>query len=81
MKRKLVRENLNTRISSLRKSLREGNRSAVDLRALKDVQSQIDNLIRLMTNTKLLLAELAIGGDEVWAENSTSSEWEEGEFE
>jgi hypothetical protein len=81
MKRKLVKENLNTRINSLRKPLREGNRSAVDLKALKDVQSQFDNLIGLMTNTKLLLAELAIGGDEVWAENSTSSEWEEGEVE
>jgi hypothetical protein len=76
-----VKENLNTRTSSLRKSLREGNRSAVDIRVLNDVQSQIDNLIGLMTNTKLLLAELAIGGDEVWAENSTSSEWEEGEVE
>jgi ADP-dependent phosphofructokinase/glucokinase len=102
MKRKLVKENLNTRLNSLRKQLREGNglvvglnkkidalrklfregnRSTVDLKALKDVQSQFDNLIGLMTNTKLLLAELAIGGDEVWAENSTSSEWEEGEFE
>jgi hypothetical protein len=27
------------------------------------------------------LAELSIGGDEVWAENSISSEWEEGEVE
>jgi hypothetical protein len=81
MKRKLMKENLNTRISSLRKSLREGNRSAADLKALKDVQSQIDNLTGLMTNTKLLLAELSIGGDEVWAENSISSEWEEGEVE
>jgi hypothetical protein len=81
MKRKLVKEDLNARLNSLRKQLREGNRSAVDLRALKEVQGQIDNLIGLMTNTKLLLAELAIGGDEVWAENSTSSEWEEGKFE
>jgi hypothetical protein len=81
MKRKLVKENLNTRINSPRKSLREGDRSAVDLKALKDVQASFDNLIGLMTNTKLLLAELSIGGDEVWAENSTSSEWEEGEVE
>jgi hypothetical protein len=81
MKRKLIKENLNTRANPLRKPLRKGNRSAVDLKALKDVQNQFDNLIGLMTNTKLLLAGLSIGGDEVWAENSASSEWEEGELE
>jgi hypothetical protein len=85
--RKLFREgnrlatDLNKKIGPPGKSLREGNRSEPDLKSLKDVQSQIDNLIGLMINTKLLLAELSIGGDEVWAENSTSSEWEEGELE
>jgi hypothetical protein len=81
MKRKLVKESINTRIKSLRKPLREGKRSAVDLKALKEVQNQIDNLIGQMTNTKLLLAELAIGADEAWAENSFWSEHEEGEVE
>lgn len=85
--KKLFREgnrlatDLNKKLSPLRKSLREGDRSEVDLKALKEVQNQIDNLIGLMTNTKLLLAELAIGGDEAWAENSSWSEHEEGEFE
>jgi Mg2+ and Co2+ transporter CorA len=89
MKRILVKENLNTRISSLRKLLREGNRLAVDLKkrinflrkslregersetdleALHDVQTQVDSLIEELISTKAILAGLAIGGDDVYAD-------------
>jgi hypothetical protein len=81
MKRKLVKENLSTRTNSLRKSFREGDGSEAGLKALKDVQTSFDSLIKQMTTAKVLLAELSTGADEGQVEFSSSSEWEEGEAE
>jgi hypothetical protein len=49
MKRKLVRENRN----ATTKYLREGERSEQDIKALKDIQSQIDFLIEELMSTKV----------------------------
>jgi phosphomevalonate kinase len=91
MKRILVKENLNTRISSLRKLFREGNRlatdlnkrihslrkplregerSETDLEALYVVQTQLDSLIEELIATKVTIAGLSIGGDDVYVNNS-----------
>jgi Mg2+ and Co2+ transporter CorA len=86
-----VKENLNTRISSLRKlfregnrlttdlnkrinflgkSLREGKRSEKDLKALHDVQTQINSLIEELISIKLTITGLSIGGDDVYTSNN-----------
>jgi hypothetical protein len=68
MKRILVRiEKTRERLEALKKQkrLREGGRTEVDLRALREVQDQFDALIKDMTSAKLMLASLAIGANEV----------------
>jgi CHASE3 domain sensor protein len=73
-------ENLNTRIDSLRKTLREGERSTVDLQALQKVQEQFDDLIKKMTQAKILLAGLEIGGDDAYYEEYEKETSETGEI-
>jgi chromosome segregation ATPase len=74
--KKLLREgnrlavDLNKRINFLGKSLREGERSETDLKALHDVQTQIDSLIEELISTKLTITGLSIGGDDVYASNN-----------
>lgn len=70
MKRKVVRENQNTRIKSLKSRLREEKRSIVDLKALREVQNQFDCLMEQMMSAKLLLAGLAIGADDISTDSS-----------
>jgi hypothetical protein len=69
MKRILVREKQGSkgieRVNSLKKRFREGGRTEVDLKALREVQDQFDALIQDMTSAKLLLAGLAIGANEI----------------
>jgi hypothetical protein len=69
MKRILVREKQESkgsaRINAMKKRLREGGRTEIDLKALREVQDQFDALIQDMTSAKLLLAGLAIGANEV----------------
>jgi hypothetical protein len=45
--------------------IRESKISMVDRRALREVQNQFDALITQMLDAKILLAGLAIGGDNV----------------
>jgi hypothetical protein len=66
MKRVLVREKKGTaRVEALKKRFREGGRTEVDLKALREVQDQFDTLIQDMASAKLLLAGLAIGANGV----------------
>jgi hypothetical protein len=69
MKRILIREKqgnkANKKINSLKKYLREGGRTEIDLQTLREVQNQFDALIQEMASAKLLLASLAIGYDDV----------------
>jgi hypothetical protein len=70
MKRVLVRKKEGiTKVEALKKRLREGGRTEVDLKALREVQDQFDCLIKDMTSAKLLLAGLAIGANEVSYDN------------
>jgi hypothetical protein len=80
MKRVLVKENLNTRVNSLRKPLREGERSTIDLQALLKVQEQFDDLIKKMMQAKVLLAGLEIGGDDAYYSEHEKETSETGEI-
>jgi hypothetical protein len=49
------------KIKTLKKSLREGERTEQDIEALKDIQKEFDYFIKKMIDDKLLLAGLEIG--------------------
>jgi hypothetical protein len=73
MKRILVRiEKTRERLEALKKQkrLREGGRTEIDLKALREVQDQFDALINDMTSAKLMLASLAIGYDDISSSNT-----------
>jgi hypothetical protein len=72
MKRVLVREKQGSaRVKSLRNRLREGGRTEVDLKSLREVQQQFDCLIDQMMSAKVLLAGLAIGMDHISVDSET----------
>jgi hypothetical protein len=57
--------------------IRESKISIVDRRALREVQTQFDALITQMLDAKILLAGLAIGGDNVRTNTNIYSSNEE----
>jgi hypothetical protein len=79
MKRKLIP--IREKQGKAAKRFREGERSAIDLQALQKIQDQFDALIENMMDAKLLLAGLAIGGNEVWTDTTIQDSSEEDETE
>jgi hypothetical protein len=59
---------LNKRINSSRRPLREEERSMIDLQALEKVQEQFDSLIKEMLTAKISLAGIGVGSDDVYYE-------------
>jgi hypothetical protein len=62
-KRRIIR--IRERKSNPVKRFREEERSTMDIQALQDVQNQLDGFIEEMIHAKLILAGLAVGGNNI----------------
>jgi hypothetical protein len=79
MKRSLIP--IRNKQNKLTRRFREGERTTTDLQALREVQDQFDSLIERMLEAKLMLAGLAIGGDEAYAGYNTIASNQECEID